>query len=87
MVNRMMNKDNMMMSEKMMGMCMCHDCSTMKECNMNMDGVMPSQKGLFCSMDVSCSPRSESMKCMCTSCQVPSNMGMSMMNTPCMGKK
>ncbi|MDD1761024.1 MAG: DUF2769 domain-containing protein [Methanothrix sp.] len=66
---------------------MCHDCSTMKECNMNMDGAMPSQKGMFCSMGSSCSPMSESMKCMCASCQVPSNMGMSMMNTPCMGKK
>jgi hypothetical protein len=90
----MTNNDKTMMSEKMMGMCMCHDCSTMKECNINMDGGMPSQKGMFCSMEtgcmmpsMSCMPKSENLNCMCTTCKVPSDMGMNMMNSPCMGKK
>jgi hypothetical protein len=32
-------------------------------------------------------PKSEEMKCMCTSFQGAFDMGMSMMNFPCMGKK
>ena len=39
-MNEMMSKmseSKRMMMEKMMGMCMCHDCSTLKDCSMNMD--------------------------------------------------
>jgi len=89
MMSKMSESEKKMMSEKMMGMCMCHDCSTMKDCSMNMDCNMPSQKGLFCNMVMAKSemPKSEMMNCMCTSCQVPSDMGMRMMNSPCMSKK
>jgi hypothetical protein len=93
MMSKMSESEKMKISEKIMGMCMCHDCSTMKECSMKMDSPMPSQKGLFCSMGDSnmpksaCMPKSESMKCMCTSCKIPTDMGMSMMNFPCMGKR
>ena len=67
MMSKMSESEKMMMREKMMGMCMCHDCSTMKDCSMNMDCAMPSQKGLFCSMDMAKTdmPKSEMMNCMC----------------------
>jgi len=87
MMSKMSESEKKMMSEKMMGMCMCHDCRTMKDCSMNMDCSMNSQKGLFCSMGESKMPKTESANCICTSCQVPSDMGMSMMNSPCMSKK
>lgn len=91
MMSKMSESEKMMMREKMTGMCMCHDCSTMKDCdmNMNMDCSMPSQKGLFCSMDMAKADmlKSEMMDCMCNSCKVASDMGMSMMSSPCMGKK
>jgi hypothetical protein len=37
MMSKMFESEKMMMREKMMGMCMCHDCGTMKDCSMNMD--------------------------------------------------
>lgn len=83
----MMDTNKMQKMDEMMGMCRCHDCNTLKDCSMNMDCTMNSQKGLFCGMGEGSSPRSDEMKCMCTSCQVASDMGMSMMNFPCMGKK
>jgi hypothetical protein len=85
---KMPESERMMMAEKMMGMCMCHDCNTLKDCSMNMGGSMSSQKGLFCSMsECNSMPKSQEMKCMCTSCKVASDMEMSMMNSPSMGKK
>ena len=65
-MNEMMSK--MSESERMMmGMCMCHDCSTFKDCSMNtgcsptpsmtssmtscMDPAMTSKKDLFCGME------------------------------------
>lgn len=76
-----------MMNAKMMEMCKCQDCSTMKDCSMKMDGKMTSQMGMFCSMAAGNMPKSENMSCMCTSCKVQSDMGMNMMNFPCMSKK
>ncbi len=86
MMSKMSESERMIMADKMMGMCMCHDCSTMKDCSMSRDCAMPSQKGLFCDMGESSKPMSEGMKCMCGSCSVASDMGMSMMNFPCMSK-
>jgi hypothetical protein len=37
MMSKMSESEKTIMMEKMMGMCMCHDCSTMKDCSMNMD--------------------------------------------------
>ncbi len=95
MMSKMSESERMKMAEEMMGMCMCHDCSTLKDCNMNMDCSMMSQnmmsqKGLFCGMSESSMPNkpmTQDMKCKCTSCSVASDMGMSMMNFPCMSKK
>ncbi len=84
MMSKISESEKMAMREKMMNMCMCHDCSTMKDCSTNMNGKMPSENGVFCGM--SGMPMAESMKCMCTSCKASSDMGMSM-NFPCMPKK
>ena len=65
MMNKMSDSERAMMMEKMMGMCMCHDCGTMKDCSMNMD----------CSKTPSAPMNSSSM----TSCMDPSmasKMGM-----------
>ena len=61
--------------------------SYIKDCSRSMDCSITSQKGLFCGMSESSMPKSEEMKCMCTSFQGAFDMGMSMMNFPCMGKK
>ena len=37
MMSKMSESEKTMMMDKMMGMCMCHDCGTMKDCSMNMD--------------------------------------------------
>lgn len=95
MMSKMSESEKMAMREKMMNMCMCHDCSTMKDCSTNMNCKMPSENGVFCGMSgmpmsenmkMSDIPMSESMKCMCTSCKVSSDNGMSM-NFPCMPEK
>ena len=61
--------------------------SYLKDCSRSMDCSITSQKGLFCGMSESSMPESEEMKCMCTTFQGAFDMGMSMMNFPCMGKK
>ncbi|MFB3764745.1 MAG: DUF2769 domain-containing protein [Methanotrichaceae archaeon] len=91
MMNNMPESEKMMMMEKMMGMCMCHDCTTMKSCSMTTECNMPPQKmGLFCNMNESMMPMkmamAEKMDCMCTTCPVASDMGMKM-TSPCMSKK
>jgi len=109
MMNKVSESERMTMMEKMMGMCMCHDCNTMKDCSMNVDcpktpsasmtssmnsyvdSAMASKMGMFCSMDgktmMTCeSQKMGKMECMCPTCPVASDMGMTM-STPCMGKK
>ncbi len=73
--------------DEMMGMCRCHDRNTLKDCSTNRDCTMNSQKNLFCSMGEGSSSMADEMKYVCTSYQVASDMGMSMMNFPCMGRK
>jgi hypothetical protein len=101
MMSKMPEPERRMMMDKMMGMCMCHDCSTFKDCSMNtgcsptpsmtscMDPAMTSKKGLFCGMEGSMMPSScqpQKRECMCTTCPVASDMGMDM-TAPCMTKK
>jgi hypothetical protein len=86
MMNKMSESEKTMMMEKMMGMCMCHDCSTMTSC-MTDPAMTSKMGGLFCGMDgkmMPCEP--QKMECMCPSCPVASDMDMDMA-TPCMGKK
>ena len=87
MMSKMPVSERMKMVEEKMGMCICQDCSTFKDCGMNMDCSMTLQKSLFCGMSGSFMPKTKEEECKCTSCQVASDMGMSMMNFPCMGKK
>ena len=37
MMSKMSESEKTMMMDKMMGMCMCHDCSTFKDLSMNTD--------------------------------------------------
>ncbi len=100
-MTEMMSK--MSESERMMmGVCMCHDCSTLKDGSMNtdcsptpsmtsssMDPAVTSKKGLFCGTEGNMMPSScqpQKMECMCATCSVASDMGMDM-TAPCMTKK
>jgi hypothetical protein len=67
----------------------CSKTSSMNSSSMTsyMDPAMTSKMGLFCSMEgkmMLCVP--QKMECMCSTCPVASDMGMTL-TSPCTGKK